>query len=55
MSQLSFSDAGGQAKKRKVTRREAFLNQLESLIVASVHKLRVMLLEIEIRIPHTLS
>jgi IS5 family transposase len=32
MSQLSFSDAEGQAKKRKVTRREKFLNQMEALL-----------------------
>lgn len=32
MSQLSFSDAEGQAKKRKVTRREKFLNQMEILL-----------------------
>jgi len=32
MSQLSFSDAEGQAKKRKVTRREKFLNQMEELL-----------------------
>jgi IS5 family transposase len=32
MSQLSFSDAEGQAKKRKVTRREKFLNQMEVLL-----------------------
>ncbi len=32
MSQLSFSDAEGQAQKRKVTRREAFLNQMKALL-----------------------
>ena len=32
MSQLSFSDAEGQAKKRKVTRWEKFLNQMDQLL-----------------------
>lgn len=32
MSQLSFSDAEGQAKKRKVTRREKFLGQMDQLL-----------------------
>lgn len=32
MSQLSFSDAEGQAKKRKVTRREKFLSQMDKLL-----------------------
>ena len=32
MSQLSFSDAEGQAKKRKITRREKFLTQMDKLL-----------------------
>ena len=32
MSQLSFSDAEGQARKRKVTRRETFLTQMDQLL-----------------------
>lgn len=32
MSQLSFSDAEGQARKRKVTRRETFLTQMDTLL-----------------------
>lgn len=32
MSQLSFSDAEGQAKKRKQTRREKFLSQMDELL-----------------------